>query len=111
MTYEHRINLGQELTGRTCHFKLVVDMVEGGVKEFVNDEDRLQFLQKGDGWDLVWMGTGRSVFATVQVDRCPFIYISRASDLFLKCKKYCIFVRWSWHTRLEDLPLARKVMG
>ena len=40
-----------------CHFKLVADMVGGGVREFVNDMDGPAFLEReliGLGVDGYW---------------------------------------------------------
>ena len=51
-----------------CRFILSADMVGGGIQEIVNDTDRSAFLER----KLMGMGTGRSAFTTVQVDRCPF---------------------------------------
>ena len=54
-----------------CCFKLVADMVQGGIWEFVNDTDGSEFLERelmGLGVD----GTIRSELRTVQVDWCPF---------------------------------------
>jgi hypothetical protein len=43
----------------------------GGIRVFVNDTDDQHFW-KGSWWDWVLMGTGRSEFITVQVERFPF---------------------------------------
>jgi hypothetical protein len=40
-----------------CHFELVLGMVRGGIREFVNDVDRPAFLEKelmGFGVDGYW---------------------------------------------------------
>ena len=46
-----------------CRFKLAVDMVRGGVREFEYDVDGPAFLKR----DLVWTGTGRLEFMIIQV--------------------------------------------
>ena len=46
-------------------------MVGGGIREFVDDTDRPAF-QERELVGLVWMGTGKSEFTTVQVEWCPF---------------------------------------
>ena len=45
------------------------------------------------------MGTGRSDFMTVQVDRCPF-HVLGASDSFLRCKMHYIF--FSFYNGVSD---------
>ena len=45
-------------------------MVGGSIRKFVYDADGPAFLER-ELVGLVWMGTGRSEFATVQVERCP----------------------------------------
>ena len=64
----------RELTGfqkeLVCRFILAVDMVGGGIREFVNDTDGPAFLENELRW--FWMGTSRSVFTTVKVEWCPF---------------------------------------
>ena len=46
-----------------CHFKLATGMVEGGIREFVNDMDGPAFLKR-KLVDLVWIGTSRSQFTS-----------------------------------------------
>ena len=46
---------------------LAADVVGGGVRKFVYDTDGPAFLER----ELVGLGTGRSEFVTVQVERCP----------------------------------------
>ena len=43
-------------------------MVEDGIREIVYDADG-PFLK----WELVRIGTGRSEFTVVHVNRCPFM--------------------------------------
>ena len=47
------------ISALVCHLKLAVDMVMGGVREFVYDIGD-QHSWKESGWDLVWIGTRRS---------------------------------------------------
>ena len=51
---------------------MAADVVGGSIRKFVYDADGPAFLER---WDWVWMGTGRSEFATVQVERCPFTHL------------------------------------
>ena len=44
---------------------------------------------KGSWWDLVWIGTGRLELMMYMWTGTQS-YVSRASDLFLQCKKHCI---------------------
>ena len=56
-----------------CHFKLVADMVGGGVREFVYDVDGPAFLKR----ELMGFSVGRywrSKFMIVCVDRYPFMH-------------------------------------
>ena len=46
-------------------------MVGGGIREFVDDTDGPAFLER-ELLGLGVMGTGRSEFTTVQVERYPF---------------------------------------
>ena len=54
-------------------------MVEGGIREFVDDTDRPAFLER----ELVgvWMGTVRSEFMTMQVERCPITHLENILPL------------------------------
>jgi hypothetical protein len=51
-----------------CCLELAVDIVGGGIREFLNDADRPVFLER----EL--MGFSVSELKTVQVDRCPLIH-------------------------------------
>ena len=70
-----------------CCFKLAVDMVGGGIREFVYDKERQTFLESGGIW-----------YGQVLVDQSSRMYrwmdahsnVSRASDQFLQCKKLYI---------------------
>ena len=65
------------------HFMLAVDVVGVGIWEFVSNTDGPAFLERelvrlgmdGCWWDWVWLGTGRSEFAKVQVERCPLAHL------------------------------------
>ena len=55
-----------------CCFKLAADMINGGIREFVEYTDGKAFLK--ESWrDLVWVSTSRLEFRNAQVDWCPFM--------------------------------------
>ena len=92
-----------------CHFKLATDMIGGGIWEFVNDVDGLEFLKRelrGLGVDDVYWWVRVNDRAREPV---PPLHVLRQCDLFLQCKTH--FLHWSWYTRLDYLQLARVVKG
>ena len=52
--------------------ELSADMVGDGVREFVNDGDEPAFLER-ELMRIGVNGSSKSVFTTIQVDRCPFV--------------------------------------
>ena len=61
-----------------------------------------QHSWKGSWFDWVWMGTGRSEFVTVQVDRCPFTRFESIFHAIFHCNsyfQYLVLLYFIWHKK------------
>ena len=79
-------------------------MVGGSFRKFVYDTDGPAFLER----ELVGLGVDGYRYVRVRNRASETVPINTFREN-LTC--FHIFLHWSWYTRLEDLQLARVVMG
>ena len=83
--------------------------VRGGIREFMNNADGPAFLER----ELVGLGVDgyRQVRLRVRAYGTVPIHTFREHLTCFPMQKASHFLHWSWYIRLEDLQLARVVMG